>query len=434
MLDTLKKWFQVGGPAYNAPSWYWRNAPMGGRHPSPHDRQPSLEELASLAGVNRACTLFSDATASQNWTVRQAPPQGGYVTISGTDAARALALWNYEGREFFLFSCCLLGNGYAVLHRNVGGGVYDIETVAPWRVSLEWQSPESLIYRVAEDDSTQQGERIIPAADMLHVKFRVTGKHPLLGVSPLVTLAPALAPLFTMREGQSEIWSYITLPGAYFASETKLNTDQKISLKESYDRLESGRPVVLEGGMEMKPVPIPALDSLQMLELARFGTEEIARAWGVPTSLLSQSEGINYASAAEQSRQFVTVSLQPFARRVESALAEKLLTRGERAGGFSISIDLLPMLLGHGQERSEYFSRMVNAGVMTPNEARNQSGLSDVKGGDTIRAPVNTVPMEAWEQGELFAEREVKEVLEAVENPTPLRGIERTKQLLEYVA
>lgn len=211
--------------------------------------------------------------------------------------------------------------------------------------------------------------------------------------------------------------------------------DQKDSLRQSFDSLNSGRPVVLEGGLEMKDVPVPALDRLQMLDLSRYGTEEIARAWGVPTSMLSQSEGINYASAAEQSRQFVTVSLQPFARRVESALAEKLLSRNERASGFSVSIDLTQMLLGHGQERSEYFSRMVNAGVMTTNEARNQAGLSDVSGGDVVRMPVNTLPMEQWEQGELnFGGERAAPVIEAQPEPLQLRSVERINRILEHVA
>jgi HK97 family phage portal protein len=163
-----------------------------------------------------------------------------------------------------------------------------------------------------------------------------------------------------------------------------------------------------------------------MLDLSRYGTEEIARAWGVPTSMLSQSEGINYASAAEQSRQFVTVSLQPFARRVESALAEKLLTRTERASGFSVNIDLTQLLLGHGTERSEYFSRMVNAGVMTTNEARNQAGLSDVSGGDVVRMPVNTLPMQQWEQGDLFEQKAIE--------PPKLQSFERINKLLGHVA
>ena len=425
MLDGLKKWFQIGGPEYNSPSWYWRNVPWGGRAPSPHDRVPSTEELMTLAGVQRCCSLFSDATASQAWGIRQAPPQGGYIKIAGSDAARALELWSYEGREFFLFSCALLGNGYAILHRNERGGVYEIESVASWRVSLEW-SEGNLYYRISEDESLQQKERVLPALDVLHLKFRVTGKHPLLGVSPLVSLAPALQPLFSMREGQSQVWQWITLPGAYLASETKMNQEQKVSLRESFDSLHSGRPVVLDGGLEMKDVPVPALDRLQMLDLSRYGTEEIARAWGVPTSMLSQSEGINYASAAEQSRQFVTVSLQPFARRVESALAEKLLTRGERASGYSVNIDLTQLLLGHGQERSEYFSRMVNAGVMTTNEARNQAGLSDVSGGDTVRMPVNTLPMQQWEQGDLFEQKAIE--------PPKLQSFERINKLLGHVA
>jgi HK97 family phage portal protein len=281
----------------------------------------------------------------------------------------------------------------------------------------------------------QQPERVIPASDMLHLKFRVTGKHPLLGVSPLISLAPALQPLFSMREGQSQVWQAISLPGAYLASDTKMNLDQKTSLRESFDSLGNGRPVVLDGGLEMRDVPIPDLARLQMLDLARYGTEEIARAWGVPTSMLSQSEGINYASAAEQSRQFVTVSLHPFAKRVESAVGEKLLSRAERANGFAMNIDLTQMLLGHGQERSEYFSRMLNAGVMTTNEARNQSGLSDVEGGDVVRVPVNTLPLGQWEQGELALEPVEEAALPNItKEPPKLRSVERVSRLLEHVS
>ena len=379
----------------------------------------------TLAGVQRCCSLFSDATASQGWGIRQAPPQGGYIKINGTDASRALDLWSYEGRELFLFSCALLGNGYAILHRGERGGITEIESIASWRVSLEWDQG-SLWYRVSEDEAMQQPERVIPASDMLHLKFRVTGKHPLLGVSPLISLAPALQPLFSMREGQSQVWQWITLPGAYLAAETKMNQDQKVSLRESFDRLGNGRPIVLDGGLEMKDVPVPALDRLQMLDLSRYGTEEIARAWGVPTAMLSQSEGINYASAAEQSRQFVAVSLQPFAKRVESALGEKLLSRAERASGFSVNIDLTQLLLGHGTERSEYFSRMVNAGVMTTNEARNQAGLGDVEGGDTVRMPVNTVPMPQWEQPDLFEQKNAE--------PPRLRSVERINKMIGHIA
>jgi len=42
---------------------------------------------------------------------------------------------------------------------------------------------------------------------------------------------------------------------------------------------------------------------------------------------------------------------------------------------------------------------MVAAGVMTPNEARNLSGLPDVPGGDVLSMPLNTAPLPIWAQG-----------------------------------
>tara|TARA_B110000503_G_C7163815_1_gene420948 strand:+ start:2188 stop:3459 length:1272 start_codon:yes stop_codon:yes gene_type:complete len=423
MLDGIKKWFQVGGSEYNSPSWNWQTAGRGWNNPK--GSPPSQEQLASLAGVNRACTLFSDSTASQAWTIRQQSPSGGSFDVMGSDAAHALADWDYEGRELFLFSAALLGNGFAVIHRNSRGGAGFLESVTAWRVSIEWSDSRNLMYRIAEDENLQQPERMIPATDMLHLKFRTTGRHPLFGVSPLTQLAPALAPYFSIRDGLSEVFRWVTMPGSYFGTEERLSFEQINQIRAAIEQRESGRPVILGGGLEMKDVPIPALDRLQTIEMSRFGIEEVARCWGLPVSMLSQTEGINYSSAAEQSRQFVTISLQPFAKRVESSLNGKLLTREDRMAGISTHINLLPLLLGHGSERSEYFSRMVNAGIMSTNEARQQTGLADVTDGDVLRAPVNTRPIDQW--------NEPKPEPVPVPVPVPERTAPRIVKFLESV-
>jgi phage portal protein BeeE len=155
MFETVKKWFQIGGPVYNENGWSGnrRLGPSGPHQPATPD------ELATLSGVNRACTLFSDSAASQPWRIRQTPPQGGYFDIMGSDAAHALNEWGYEGRELWLFSAALLGNGYAIIHRNERGGPMTLESIAPWRVSLEWTDAKLLTYRVAEDENTQQPDR-----------------------------------------------------------------------------------------------------------------------------------------------------------------------------------------------------------------------------------------------------------------------------------
>ncbi len=130
---------------------------------------------------------------------------GGHQSITGTDATSALNNWDFSNREAFIFSAALLGDGFAVLHRNERGGIADIETVMKWRVALEYLS-DKLFYRIAADENMNQPhERLIPAENCLHLKWRVTGKHSALGESPLVRLLPALDAVLRVREGQRRV-------------------------------------------------------------------------------------------------------------------------------------------------------------------------------------------------------------------------------------
>ena len=419
MLKALRKWFNVGGPLYSHPGW---SGHRGNFAPSGKGQPPTAEELSTIAAVNRSCTLFSDSTASQKWSVTQARPSGGVFNVTGTDAGHAINEWSYEGREMWLFSAALLGNAYSVIHRNERGGAMELETVAPWRVSLEWTDSKNLVYRIAEDESMQQPERLIAANDMLHLKFRTTGRHPLLGVSPLTQLAPALAPYLLIRDGISEVFDWITLPGSYFATDEKLNVEQINQIKDAIQERDNGKPVVLGGNMQMKEVPLPNLGSLQSLEMSQYGIQEIGRAWGIPPSLLGQTENINYSSAAEMSRSFTTISLQPFASRVESCLSHALLTRTERMSGRGINIDLLNMTLGFGQERADFLAKLTNSGIMSVNESREISGLANVEGGDELRSPLNQQPTSQW-----VAEPEPEPVV------VPIKQTPRIVKMLESV-
>jgi phage portal protein BeeE len=108
-----------------------------------------------------------------------------------------------------------------------------------------------------------------------------------------------------------------------------------------------------------------------------------------------QPGSVNYAQAVEETRAFAALSLQPFCNRVADELGAKLLTSTQRAQGFAVEFDLTRLLVSPG-EIAERMSKLVNGGVMTVNESRNQIGLPDVAGGDQLRVPVNTERMAAW--------------------------------------
>ena len=57
-------------------------------------------------------------------------------------------------------------------------------------------------------------------------------------------------------------------------------------------------------------------------------------------------------------------------------------------------------MLGHGAESAEYAAKLANAGVATVNEARRTIGLPPIPGGDALRCPVNTEPLDQWTERE----------------------------------
>lgn len=85
-------------------------------------------------------------------------------------------------------------------------------------------------------------------------------------------------------------------------------------------------------------------------------------------------------------------------------LSSKLLTQTQRDSGWAIEFDLAALLIAPS-EIPDRMSKLVNGGVLTVNEAREQLGLADVLDGDELRVPVNTAPWDRWVDGDTGAQQ-----------------------------
>ena len=63
----------------------------------------------------------------------------------------------------------------------------------------------------------------------------------------------------------------------------------------------------------------------------------------------------------------------------------------ERYFGFSCVEDItnIPALQPELRDQSQYYSALVNTGIITPNEARDALGFDPVEGYDDLRVPAN---------------------------------------------
>lgn len=159
---------------------------------------------------------------------------------------------------------------------------------------------------------------------------------------------------------------------------------------DQYDRLISemenqhqgarnaGRPMLLEGGLDWKPMGFSPSD-MEFQKTKEAAAREIATAFGVPPMLLGIPGDATYANYQEANRAFYRLTVLPLATRVSSAIADWLSDfTGER-------VELRPdldQISALSSERDAHWRRVADAAFLTDAEKRNLLGLPALEVGD----------------------------------------------------
>ncbi|MBU2958626.1 phage portal protein [Paracoccus sp. 1_MG-2023] len=155
---------------------------------------------------------------------------------------------------------------------------------------------------------------------------------------------------------------------------------------EQYDRLvgeiemnhqgarNAGRPMLLEGGLDWKPMGFSPSD-MEFHETKLAAAREIALAFGVPPMLLGIPGDATYANYAEAHRAFYRLTVLPLATRVAAGVAWWL---SEHLGA---EIELRPdpdQVPALAEERDRQWTRVAQAGFLTDAEKRQLLGLPPI--------------------------------------------------------
>ena len=159
---------------------------------------------------------------------------------------------------------------------------------------------------------------------------------------------------------------------------------------DQYDRLVSemetqhqgarnaGRPMLLEGGLDWKPMGFSPSD-MEFQKTKEAAAREIAIAFGVPPMLLGIPGDATYANYQEANRAFYRLTVLPLATRVTSSIADWLSDfSGERIE-LRPDLDQIPAL---SAERDAQWRRVSDAAFLTDAEKRSLLGLPALEVGD----------------------------------------------------
>jgi len=133
----------------------------------------------------------------------------------------------------------------------------------------------------------------------------------------------------------------------------------------------AGRPMLLEGGLDWKPMGFSPSD-MEFQKTKDSAAREIALAFGVPPMLLGLPGDAAYANYAEANRAFYRQTVLPLVGKVCGALGNWLSDYYGEVLSLKADLDSVPAL---AVERESQWRRVANAGFLTDAEKRAMLGL-----------------------------------------------------------
>ncbi len=135
----------------------------------------------------------------------------------------------------------------------------------------------------------------------------------------------------------------------------------------------AGRPMLLEGGLDWKPMGFSPSD-MEFQKTKEAAAREIALAFGVPPMLLGLPGDATYANYAEAHRAFYRLTVLPLAGRVLGRLSAWLGAFSGALIGVVPDLDLIPAL---SAEREARWQRVSEATFLSDAEKRALLGLPE---------------------------------------------------------
>lgn len=139
----------------------------------------------------------------------------------------------------------------------------------------------------------------------------------------------------------------------------------------------AGRPMLLEGGLDWKPMGFSPSD-MEFLQTRTAAARDVAIAFGVPPMLLGLPGDATYANYQEANRAFYRQTVLPLVGKVGAALAGWL---GDWCGetlALTPDLDAIPAL---APEREALWRRVSAAAFLSDAEKRALLGLAPAEGG-----------------------------------------------------
>jgi HK97 family phage portal protein len=377
MLNTITRWFQAppeakASLAPNSVALYVSGAPVW----TPRDYAAlSREGFQKNAIVHRAVRMVAEAAASLPLTLLE---QGR--AVSQHPVLALLARPNSrEGGQRFLESVyghlMVSGNAYLELIF-LDGLPRELHALRPDRMRIVpggdgWPSA----YEYGVGSRTIRFSQTGDVPPILHLRqFHPADDY--YGLSPMEAAATALDIHNAAASWNKALLDNAARPsGALVVAGHALTELQFNRLKSELDSnyqgsANAGRPLLLEGGLDWKPLSLSPKD-MDFVEAKASAAHDIALAFGVPPLLLGLPGDNTHANYAEANRAFYRQTVIPLVKRTAEALVHWLSPAYRADLVLEPDLDAIEAL---ASERESLWRRVSAADFLSEDEKREAVG------------------------------------------------------------
>lgn len=273
----------------------------------------------------------------------------------------------------------LNGNAVAEIVTDAQGRVVELKPI-PWRTISVGMTPSGrLTYDFVEPaiGGAQGVARRLLEGEVLHLRDR--SDDGILGVSRL-RRAVGVAEGALLADGYSKsLFRNLGLPGVVLKHEKTLSEGAAKRLKANWMSLyggdRRGSPAVLEEGLDVTVLSQLSPEDSELLQARRFSVEELARVFDIPPIIIGDLSHGTFTNSETMLRYFAQSCLTYWCRKLEAEFARSVFTEAER-DTLAIDFDLSGLLRGDPATRFANYKIAIEAGILTPEEARAEEGYN----------------------------------------------------------
>lgn len=304
----------------------------------------------------------------------------------------------FEWREMMQGHLALRGNAFNRVTTNSRGEITELWPMHPDRVKIEMLPSGDYRYRFKQPDGT---DTVYTRADVWHL--RGLSSDGIIGLSPLEVARETIGLGIAAQEYGARFFQNDARPGGGWIEFPGSFKDKgaRETFRETWQGMQSGgnrhKTAVLEFGMKYHELGIKNNDA-QFLETRQFQVTDIARVFRMPPHLIGDLSRSTNNNIEQQSLEFVTFTMTPWAERWEAAIETDLLLEDD---GLEVEFDFAGLLRGDQAARAEFYTSGITNGWLTRNEARASENLNPIDGLDEPLVPLNMQTQDQAERAEL---------------------------------